>query len=148
MNPWIQGLGGLLAQAGQAGGPAGTATGSAPSGGIMQMLILFGPLIFLFYFLILRPQQKEQKKRQAMIDDVAKGDQIVTVGGMHGTVEGVDLTKQEITLAIAPKVSVRINKSAVASVKTKGKEKGKGKGKGKGGKSAAETGEKEKATAK
>ena len=69
-----------------------------PSGG----LISFFPLILIavaFYFLILRPQQKEQKDRQAMQAALAKGDRVVTFGGMHGTVTGTE--EQVVTIEVA-----------------------------------------------
>jgi preprotein translocase subunit YajC len=109
-------FGTLLAQA--APGPA---TAPAGPGSMWPMLITFGPLILLFWLLILRPQQKERRERQNMIDAIAKGDQIVTHGGLHGTVEAVDVQKQILSVTIAPKTTVRVSKTGVAFVKTKAK---------------------------
>ena len=69
-----------------------------PSGG----LISFFPLIMIaaaFYFLILRPQQKEQKERQAMQSALSKGDRVVTAGGIHGVIAGTE--EEVVTVEIA-----------------------------------------------
>ena len=82
--------------------------------------ISFFPLILIaaaFYFLILRPQQKEQKERQAMQKALAKGDQVVTSGGIHGTVTGAE--EEVVTVEIAnvkgDRVRVKIDRSKIES---------------------------------
>lgn len=83
------------------------------------MIVIIG---LLFYFLILRPQRMEQRKRQQMLESVGKGDQVLTSGGVYGTVESVDQQGGTVTLSIAPKINVKFAKSAVqAIVKKKGK---------------------------
>jgi preprotein translocase subunit YajC len=98
---------------------AAPAQGGAPAGGGMmaqfQGLI---PLVFMFaifYFLLIRPQQKKAKEHRALLEALKKGDQVVTAGGMHGKVTALD--DQVVTLEIAPGVNVRINKGYIASVK-------------------------------
>ena len=103
----------MVAQAG------GGESGSAPS--MSPIIFMFIALAILFYVVIVRPQRTEQKKREAMLDAVAKGDHIVTAGGIHGTVEAVDLSKGIISVNIAPKTTIRINKTALSSVTPKGK---------------------------
>lgn len=88
----------------------------APGGNPYSMLIMFGMLFILFYFLILRPQKAEQRKREELLNSVAKGDQVLTSGGIFGTVESVDAAKGVIALNVAPKVSIRVSRSAVAQV--------------------------------
>lgn len=110
----------LAQQAAPPGGPA-----AAPS--FRPIILMFVAIGLLFYFIILRPQKSDQKKRQSMLDEVAKGDHIVSIGGLHGTVEAVDLSKGILSVSIAPKTTVRINKSALASVTPKGKDKDKDK---------------------
>ncbi|WP_246940766.1 preprotein translocase subunit YajC [Bacillus pinisoli] len=59
----------------------------------MEMLTSIGPLILMFaifYFLLIRPQQKKQKAIRQMQADLKKGDKIVTIGGLHGIVDGID----------------------------------------------------------
>lgn len=59
----------------------------------MELLMTLLPLILMFaifYFLLIRPQQKRQKKVREMHDSLQKGDKIVTIGGMHGTIDAID----------------------------------------------------------
>ncbi|QPC47022.1 preprotein translocase subunit YajC [Mangrovibacillus cuniculi] len=59
----------------------------------MEILSTIGPLILmfvLFYFLLIRPQQKRQKAVQEMQSNLQRGDRVVTIGGLHGTVDGID----------------------------------------------------------
>lgn len=62
----------------------------------MELLTTVGPLILMFaifYFLLIRPQQKQQKKVREMQDSLSKGDKVVTIGGMHGIVDSIDEEK-------------------------------------------------------
>lgn len=92
----------------------------APAGGgagdTMPLLMMFLVIGALFYFIILRPQRNEQKKREEMLNQVAKGDHVVTIGGIHGTVEGVDVNKNVVSVSVAPKTTIRVNRSALGSV--------------------------------
>jgi preprotein translocase subunit YajC len=81
-----------------------------------EMIFMFVIIFLLFYLLILRPQRTDQRNRERMIDELAKGDDVVTSGGMHGTVESVDKDKGIVTLNVAPKSNLRFNRSAIASV--------------------------------
>lgn len=80
----------------------------------MSTLIMFALIIFIFYFLILRPQQKRQKERQKLLDSVKKGDKIVTAGGLHGTVAGID--EKTVLIQVADNVKMKFDRSAVASI--------------------------------
>jgi preprotein translocase subunit YajC len=100
----------LIAMAPPQGGDAG--------GGLMSTLIMFGLIIAIFYFMILRPQQKRQKERQAMLDTVKKGDKIVTAGGLHGTVVGVD--EKTLLIQVADNVKMKFDRSAVGSIMREG----------------------------
>ncbi len=73
-------------------------------------------IFLLFWVLILRPQRREQLQREQMLTSLAKGDQIVTSGGIFGTVESVDQEKGTLSLTVAPKVAIRVSRAAVASV--------------------------------
>ena len=72
-------------------------------------------LVFLiFYFLLIRPQRKEQKEREALIANVKKGDKIITVGGIHGM---VSLTKEKtVVIKIDEGCKMEISRSAIATV--------------------------------
>ncbi|MCC7262768.1 MAG: preprotein translocase subunit YajC [Candidatus Latescibacteria bacterium] len=94
--------------------------GAPPEGGgggsaILGML----PFVLMFavlYLLILRPQIKKQKAHQKMVDELKKGDEVVTSGGIHGVV--VNLKDDIVVLKIAENVKVDLSRSAVATVKS------------------------------
>ena len=73
----------------------------------------------LFYFMVLRPGRTDQRQREQMIENLAKGDKIVTSGGVHGTIEGVDKANKTVTVAVAPKVVLTLNLSSISSVTAK-----------------------------
>jgi preprotein translocase subunit YajC len=68
----------------------------------------------IFYFLLIRPQQKKQKELKALLNNLAYGDTIMTTGGIHGKITG--LADTVVTLEIADKVRIKISRSAVASI--------------------------------
>ena len=92
---------------------------AAPSGGglfggdITSMLLLFGAMGAIMYFLIWRPQQREKKERESLLSSLARGDRVVTRGGMHGKIVSVD--DQQIKVEIASKTTVVMDKEAIAS---------------------------------
>ena len=77
---------------------------------IIMMVVIFG----IFYFLMIRPQQKKQKELKAMLDNLAYGDTVMTTGGIHGKVTG--LADAVVTLEIADKVRIKIARSAIGAV--------------------------------
>jgi preprotein translocase subunit YajC len=88
--------------------------GDVATGGLVGLLLPFLIVGVLFYFMIIRPQQKQQKERRAMIDALKKGDRIVTVGGIHG--ELVALKEDYVTLKVADKVEIKVSRSGIGSV--------------------------------
>jgi len=96
--------------------PAG---GAAPSGGfnLLGMLPLL-LIVVVMYFLMIRPQQKKQKAHQAMISAVKTGDEVVTAGGMYGTVAGVDDRKNTVYLKVSNDVKIKIDRFSIARVVT------------------------------
>jgi len=91
--------------------PAGKAAGGGGDWSfIIMMLVIFG----IFYFLMIRPQQKKQKELQAMLNNLAYGDTVMTTGGIHGKITG--LTDAVITLEIADKVRIKVARSAIGTV--------------------------------
>ena len=84
-------------------------------------LIQFLPLILIFvvfYFLLIRPQQRKAKDQRAMLDALRRGDRVVTGGGIIGTVARVD-SAEEVTVDIAEGVRVRVLRSTITSVVAK-----------------------------
>ncbi len=79
-------------------------------------ILWFVVLIAIFWFLLLRPQRQEQKKRDEMIKNLHRGDRVVTMGGMHGTI--VDLNDDTALVRIADKVEVTISRTAVGQVQS------------------------------
>ena len=92
--------------------PEGGAGGSG--GSMVTTFITFGLIIVVFYFLIIRPQRKRDKDTKAMISAVKKGDKVVTIGGMRGTVMSVKETV--IVLKVDDNTKLEFNKSAVSTV--------------------------------
>lgn len=89
-------------------------TGSASGGfeGIFMLLAMFA----IFYFLLIRPQQKRAKQHKEMIDAIKAGDQVVTAGGIHGKV--VSVQDKSVTLEIATGVRVKVNRISIAGTAT------------------------------
>jgi preprotein translocase subunit YajC len=77
----------------------------------------FIPLILLFvifYFLLIRPQQKTQKKRQEMLKNLKKGDRVVSIGGIHGVIKEIDETI--ISLRVADNLNLKFARAAIDRV--------------------------------
>ena len=99
------------------------AAGGAPAGGSpMGMFIMMGLFVVIFYFLLIRPQQKKQKEHQAMLTKLAAGDEIVTAGGILGRI--VEIGDNFITLEIADNVRIKVQRFQVTSLVPKGTFKG------------------------
>jgi len=90
------------------------AQGGNPEGSLISTLVMFGLIIGIFYFLILRPQQKRQKEKQRMLEALKKGDKIVTAGGMHGTVVGLD--EKTVLLQVSDNAKMKFERSAIATI--------------------------------
>ncbi len=89
----------------------------APQGGIMEFLPLIA-LLAVFYFLILRPQQKRAKEHKTMMEALQKGDEVVTIGGVLGKVTKVG--DDNVGVEIADNVVVQVQKPAIQNVLPKG----------------------------
>ncbi len=95
------------------------ASGAAPAAGMDFMSFLPMIVIFvLFYFMLIRPQQKRAKEQQAMLAALAKGDEVVTSGGMAGRITKVN--EQYVTLDLADGVEILFQRSAIAARLEKG----------------------------
>jgi preprotein translocase subunit YajC len=98
---------------------AAEGTSSGAGGDIQSTIMLFAALGFLLWLIVLRPQKKERAERQKLIDSVAKGDRIVSIGGIHGKVSDVDQTHNLVSVEIAPKVTMKFSRSAIQTVEKK-----------------------------
>jgi preprotein translocase subunit YajC len=97
------------------------ATGEASGGGsFITSIIPFAAIILIFYFLIIRPQNKKRKETEKMLSTLKKGDKIVTIGGIHGTVHSV--RESTVLVKVDDSVKIEFLRSAVSSVVTASKE--------------------------
>ncbi|OGQ17042.1 MAG: preprotein translocase subunit YajC [Deltaproteobacteria bacterium RIFCSPHIGHO2_02_FULL_40_11] len=90
----------------QSAGPAG--------GGLIEMLAPLAIMFLIFYFLLIRPQQKKAKDHAAVLKNLQRGDQVVTAGGLHGTVHG--LTDQVVTLEVDDNCKVKVDRIQIARI--------------------------------
>lgn len=90
-------------------------TGGQTPNPIVQIVPLV--LIFIvFYFFMIRPQQKKQKDREKLLDDIKRGDRVVTIGGIHGTVAGIETEKKTVLVQVADNVKIKFERSAIANI--------------------------------
>lgn len=88
-------------------------SGTEQGGGIAAFL----PFILIFaiiYFFMIRPQTKRQKEKQQMLDALEKGDKVVTIGGIHGTIAGLKQKGKMVVLKIDKNVEITVTRSAIA----------------------------------
>ena len=98
---------------------AQTTTAAPAAGGGLEGLMQFAPLVLIFivfYFLMIRPQQKRQKEHQALVKAAKRGDRIVTSGGILGVITKANDTDNEVEVEIAQGVKVRVVRSAISDV--------------------------------
>ncbi|MBN1646789.1 MAG: preprotein translocase subunit YajC [Spirochaetales bacterium] len=89
-------------------------------GGSLVMLVMFAGIILIFYFLIIRPQRKRQKETDKMIAALKKGDRVISIGGIHGTIQSVK--DQAVIVKVDDNVTLKFNKTAIHSVVAAGSE--------------------------
>ncbi|WP_086999413.1 preprotein translocase subunit YajC [Rhizobium sullae] len=92
---------------------------ASPFGSGFEMIILFVPLMVVWYFLLIRPQRAQAKKRAEALSAIRRGDQVVTAGGLVGKVTKV-VDDKELEVEIAEGVRVRVVRSGIADVRVKG----------------------------
>ncbi|RJP89681.1 MAG: preprotein translocase subunit YajC [Desulfobacteraceae bacterium] len=95
---------------GNMGGAGGQAAAGGGFGAFVPIILMF----VIFYFLLIRPQQKKAKAHQEMINALKKGDKVITSGGIHGVIAGLDETT--VTLEIAEKVRIKVTRSSLAGL--------------------------------
>lgn len=104
-------LGLAFAMGGAPGGAAGSAGGMAAFQQVIPLVFMFA----IFYFLLIRPQQKKAKEHKILLDGLKKGDAVITAGGVHGKIVSVD--DALVSLEIATGVVIKIAKSYIAAPK-------------------------------
>jgi preprotein translocase subunit YajC len=103
------------------GAPQG-AEGAAPAGpaSFITSLIPFAAIIAIFYFLIIRPQNKKQKETQRMLSALKKGDKIVTIGGIHGVIQNVK--ESSVIVKVDENTKLEFSRSAISGIEAAAKE--------------------------
>lgn len=94
----------------------GAAASAAPD--LISQLMVFGGIFLIFYLLFIRPQNKKMKEHKEMVDALAKGDEVVTNGGVLGKVVG--LHDSFVTIEVAADVKLNVQRSAIGTVQPKG----------------------------
>lgn len=89
--------------------PLGQQSSGGSATGLLITLVLMGGV---FYFLLIRPQQRRQRQQRTLIESVDVGDEVMTIGGIYGTVRAID--DESFTLEVAPGVDIRFMRSAIA----------------------------------
>ena len=89
-------------------------------GGMVGTLIMFAAIFGIFYFMIIRPQQKKAKEREKLLSSLEKGDKIVTSGGIHGTISGLD--EKTCLVDVGNNVKMKFERTAITTI-VKGKDK-------------------------
>lgn len=87
-------------------------TQTPQGGGWVQQLVLFGGIALVFYFFMIRPQQKKQKDQKNFINEIKKGDNVVTIGGMHGKV--FNITDETVTVEVDKGMKLTFEKSSIS----------------------------------
>jgi len=91
--------------------------GGEGGGGLISTLIMFGAIFLIFYFMIIRPQQKRSKERDKLLSNLEKGDKVVTNGGIHGIIAGLE--EKTALLQVADNLKIKIDRSAITTVLSK-----------------------------
>ena len=81
---------------------------------MISTLIMFGAIFAIFYFMIIRPQQKKAKERDALLNSLKKGDKIITGSGIHGTVAGLE--DNTVLVDVGNNVKIKMERSAIGQV--------------------------------
>ena len=86
---------------------------AAPQGSLLSMILPIALIFVIFYFFIIRPQNKKQKETQKMIDALKKGDKIVTIGGIHGVISSTK--EQSVIVKVDENAKIEFSRSAIAT---------------------------------
>ena len=92
----------------------GTGGGTSGQGGGFGAMVPLILMFAIFYFLLIRPQQKKQKQHRQLLGDLKKGDRVITSGGLYGRITG--LTDTVVTLEISEKVRVKVGRANISGL--------------------------------
>ncbi|OGX68666.1 MAG: preprotein translocase subunit YajC [Paenibacillus sp. RIFOXYA1_FULL_44_5] len=98
---------------------AAAATTTGGSSGILGLVVPLVLMFAVFYFLLIRPQQKRQKTRNSMLGSMKKGDKVVTIGGLHGTI--MEMMEDVVVLRVNDSTKMTFDRSAINSIKESAK---------------------------
>ncbi len=88
--------------------------GGEGGGSMVSTIIMFGAIFLIFYFMIIRPQQKKSKERAKLLSNLEKGDKVVTSGGIHGIIAGLD--EKTCLLQVSDNLKIKVERSAIGTV--------------------------------
>ena len=88
--------------------------GQGGGGSMISTLVMFGAIFAIFYFMIIRPQQKRAKEREKLLSALEKGDKIVTNGGIYGTIAGIE--DKTVLIDVGNNVKIKFDRSAVTTI--------------------------------
>jgi len=91
--------------------------GGEGGGGLVSTLIMFGAIFLIFYFMIIRPQQKRAKDKEKLLSNLEKGDKVVTNGGIHGVIAGLE--DKTALLMVSENTKIKIDRTAITTVLAK-----------------------------
>ncbi len=112
MSGFLETLSSLISSNAFAQAQGGSASAQSPSFSFFVPLIL---VFVIFYFLMIRPQKKQQQVRMKMLSELKKGDEVVTLAGIHGKITGV--ADKILTVEIADNLKIKIDREAIARIK-------------------------------
>ncbi len=93
--------------------------GQAQQGGGLAAFLPFILIMFIIYFLMIRPQTKRQKEKEKMREDIKKGNRIITMGGIYGVVQGFKEKGRQVVIKVDNNTNLTINKTAIAGLAEK-----------------------------
>ena len=91
--------------------------GEGGGGSLVSTLIMFGAIFLIFYFMIIRPQQKRAKEKEKLLSNLEKGDKVVTNGGIHGVIAGLE--DKTALLMVSENTKIKIDRTAITTVLAK-----------------------------
>lgn len=91
---------------------ANTPAAGAGTSSLLTLIVPFALMIVVFYFMLIRPQKKKQQQRNTMLSALKKGDKIVTIGGLHGTI--MELTDDTVVLRVNDATKLTFDRSAIS----------------------------------
>lgn len=91
-------------------------TGAAGQGSPLNFILMMAAIFGVFYFLLIRPQSKRAKEHKNMLENLKKGDKVLTSGGIYGVIENID--GNTLTIKIAENVRIKVGRSGIAGLRT------------------------------